>query len=925
MQKILRKRMFRDLKENRFRYLALGLLIILGMYIVISLVGAADTIIIETAETAKENRVEDGQFGVFVPLTEGEKSALEEEGMTLEEHFYMDYSLAEKEIRPKAGGSPESADAAEGFILRIFPQREKIDLVQVDSGRLPEKEGEILLERRFCEEQELHAGDKIKVGSLEFTVAGIGTAPDYESPLRSLSDSAVDSTQFGVGFVTAGDYEQMREVGGSISSEEYTYAYLLNDRMTDERLKEKLKGMEVSADDIDDVFFQEYWERTGGKTEGFRDALDELTDGAVRLSEGLAGLDKNSGRLNAASSDIFFSFLEESSESLAELGVPELTADHYEAVLQSLIEGSDNALMRMKLKSVLKQLQELQEFETGVKDYTGGVSEANEGAEELCVGSRELRDETKEFLDENVSVSLSKMTRFTPAGDNPRIGSAGNDKFVDKAAGLAAGVIVLILFAYVISVFTVHSIERESGVIGTLYAMGVKRKELLRHYLTLPVILTFTAGAIGTGLGYSSIGVSAQMSEPYGYFSIPRVDVVYEPYLLIYGLLLPPLAAALTNFLVIRKKLDQPVLAMLRGEQKKDRVHAIRLTGGFVRVFRIRQLLREMRTVVTVFFGMFISLLIVMLSLDCYAICSNIKKDNARDTRFAYMYTCKYPEEEVPEGGEEAAGVTMKKEVLGYNFDITLLGIHEKNPYFDAPVEEGEERVLISSALAQKYGIGEGDTLTLLDEEKDRYYAFHVDGVVTCSTGFFAFMDIGSMRELMGESADYYNIVFSDHALDIDSGRLYSALSKEEVEKRAAVFVEQMKEMVITLLVVSALIFAVVMYLMMKVMIDRSALSVSLFKVFGYRKQEIRRLFLDGNFFVVTLSALVGIPLAKAVMDLLFPFMVSNVACGINLRFPWQMYVGVFLSVLVLYVGINGILMGRVNKILPAEVLKNRE
>nr|WP_300825948.1 hypothetical protein [uncultured Schaedlerella sp.] len=81
MQKILRKRMLRELKENKFRYLALGLLIVLGMYMVIGLVGAADTVIIRTAETAKANRAEDGQFGVFVPLTEKEKSWLEERGL----------------------------------------------------------------------------------------------------------------------------------------------------------------------------------------------------------------------------------------------------------------------------------------------------------------------------------------------------------------------------------------------------------------------------------------------------------------------------------------------------------------------------------------------------------------------------------------------------------------------------------------------------------------------------------------------------------------------------------------------------------------------------------------------------------------------------------------------------------------------------
>ena len=193
------------------------------------------------------------------------------------------------------------------------------------------------------------------------------------------------------------------------------------------------------------------------------------------------------------------------------------------------------------------------------------------------------------------------------------------------------------------------------------------------------------------------------------------------------------------------------------------------------------------------------------------------------------------------------------------------------------------------------------------------------------SAGFFAFMDIDSMRELMGKNEDYYNIVFSDFELDIDSGRLYSTLSKDEVKKSSSVFVSQMTPMIVTLLAASVLIFAVVMYLMMKVMIDRSAMSISMLKVFGYRKKEIGKLYLNGNLLVVVLSAALGIPLSKAVMDRLYPYLVSNIACGLNLTFSWQMYTGIFAGILALYFVINRLLMFRVSKILPAEVLKNRE
>lgn len=186
-------------------------------------------------------------------------------------------------------------------------------------------------------------------------------------------------------------------------------------------------------------------------------------------------------------------------------------------------------------------------------------------------------------------------------------------------------------------------------------------------------------------------------------------------------------------------------------------------------------------------------------------------------------------------------------------------------------------------------------------------------------------MNLDSMRKLMGEGEDYYNIVFSDHALDIGSGRLYAATSREEIEKNSSVFVEQMMPMVSALTIVSALIFVVVMYLMMKVMIDRSAMSISLMKVFGYRKKEVRKLYLNGNLLVVAASALIGIPLSKVIMDSMYPYLVSNIACGINLTFSWQMYAGIFGAILILYFIINQILMRHVNKILPAEVLKNRE
>ena len=57
MNKVLSKRILRDLKENFMRYLALIVMIILCMYIIVSVVAAADTIIDGSTAAAEKNMV----------------------------------------------------------------------------------------------------------------------------------------------------------------------------------------------------------------------------------------------------------------------------------------------------------------------------------------------------------------------------------------------------------------------------------------------------------------------------------------------------------------------------------------------------------------------------------------------------------------------------------------------------------------------------------------------------------------------------------------------------------------------------------------------------------------------------------------------------------------------------------------------------
>ncbi len=134
-----------------------------------------------------------------------------------------------------------------------------------------------------------------------------------------------------------------------------------------------------------------------------------------------------------------------------------------------------------------------------------------------------------------------------------------------------------------------------------------------------------------------------------------------------------------------------------------------------------------------------------------------------------------------------------------------------------------------------------------------------------------------------------------------------------------------MTSLIVVLLSAGIIIFCVVMYLMLGVMIDRSAMGISLIKIFGYRPGEIRSLYLNGNLAVIAVGGLVTIPIAKFLMDKIYPSFIPNVACTMKLSFPWYMYLMLYCAVLIIYLVINRLLVHRINKISPAEILKNRE
>ena len=196
--------MLRDLRANIGRYASLTLLIVIGVFVVFSIVGSAEVVLIGTEERKAVNMVEDGSFTVFLPLDESDMAQLEQNGTRIEEKFSLDIN------------------AEDGTLLRMFRSRQDIDLIQLDCGRLAENMGEAVVEKGYAAAHGLKQGDSLSAAGRSFTITGIGSVPDYDQMLAKLSDTAVEHESFGLIFVTDEQYSDIRD-NTVQTAEEYTY------------------------------------------------------------------------------------------------------------------------------------------------------------------------------------------------------------------------------------------------------------------------------------------------------------------------------------------------------------------------------------------------------------------------------------------------------------------------------------------------------------------------------------------------------------------------------------------------------------------------------------------------------------------------------------------------------------------------------
>ena len=562
--------------------------------------------------------------------------------------------------------------------------------------------------------------------------------------------------------------------------------------------------------------------------------------------------------------------------------------------------------------------------------------------------------EEKEMADDFLEVLAAKadISGYLPGYLNQAIRFTGDDMGGDKAMVEVLLYILIAIMAFVFAVTTNNTIQKEAAVIGTLRASGYTRRELLLHYISLPILVTILAAVIGNILGYTVFkGIVADMY--YGSYSLPTYETRWNAEAFYLTTLVPFVIMAIINVVLIRGKLKISPLRFLRKDLGSTRrSKAVRLPNfKFFNRFRIRILIQNRASYLTLFIGIVFANILLLFGMMMSPLLSHYQEETINNMLAKYQYILSVPDElDVEENSllgmvqkllmpsletenENAEKFCMESlkmlpEKEGKDGEsITIYGIEPDSKYVEADFSGlSEKGVLLSDGFQQKYGIKTGDTISLKEPYGSKTYEFQVGGFYDYPGALAFFMPAENFRRLFGKKEAYFNGYFSDEELtDLDDDYVTTTITQDDLTKVSRQLDVSMGEMFQLFNVFSLILFALLIYLLTKLIIEKNASSISMVKILGYKNREIVSLYLVSTTWVVIFSVLASFFFATELIKDIYIFMMSEYSGWLTLYIEPSIYGKMFALGMLVYALVAVLQFRSIKKIPMDEALKNVE
>ena len=713
----LRKRIFRELRGEAGKYIVIFLLLAMTISLVSGFLVADGSMITAYNESFEKYNVEYGNFRVEKKLNKAQVKYISQVGITLYDNFYVEVPMDN------------------GTTVRVFQNRQQVNLPCLMSGSLPESADEIAIDRMYADNNRLAVGDRLTSGERSWIISGLIALPDYSALFQDNNDTMFDSIQFGVAIVSQEGFAAFDK-----DTLFYCYSWLYDTPPADETQEKDM------AEDV-------------------------------------------------------------------------MTTVNQEASLESFIPRY-----------------------------------------------------------------LNQAIRFT-----------GDDMGGDKAMIIMFLYIVIAIMAFVFSVTIGATITKEANVIGTLLASGYTKNELIRHYMTAPILVCLVSALIGNILGYTVMkNVCAAMY--YGSYSLTTYVTIWNGEAFLLTTVVPVLMMTVITWWTLRKKLSLSPLKFLRRDLRKNsraRVFPLPKALPFLARFQLRVIFQNLGSYAILFVGILFANLLLMFGLlfpsalqhyqdtmpdnmlskytTMLSVPANAVNEKRKLQSLIHMLEFQNDAQTEQPGAEKFSAYSLKTLPGKYKSEtVTLYGVEPDSAYIHGDFS-GKDTVLVSTAYREKFGVQVGDTVTLKEEYEDTTYSFTVTGEYDYAGAVALFLPRQTLNETFDLGKSYFCGYFSQEPIeDIDEKYIGNVLDVTAMTKVSRQLMRSMGGMMDLVNAFSVGLFFVLVYLLSKMIIEKNAVSISMVKILGYTRLEIFLLYVLPTTLVTVGFILLSLPIEGKIMDVLF-------------------------------------------------------
>lgn len=541
--------------------------------------------------------------------------------------------------------------------------------------------------------------------------------------------------------------------------------------------------------------------------------------------------------------------------------------------------------------------------------------------------NRENREIIKKLGDKGV------LTDFCAIGDNNRVNNLISKLELNINMSTYFMILSMVIVAFLFALVSVHTFEDECSFVGVLIATGYKKKTILRHYLTIPILVTLISTGIGLLLALAFV-YKIPTESVYAYYVVPKMLYTIDPVRMILMIGFPILAVILINLIVFGRKLNLTPLRLIRRDTKKEKrvknAHEMKKLG-FLNRFRVRTVIRSKGQYISLIIGVFLAGLLCMFGLGMRSSFDKYIETLPDSAVSEYQYVLKSPLPDpsvLPADVEKDTISTYETEYNGRMLPVNVLGICSDSKYLQNidVASLSKDEIIISDIMAAKLGIHTGDTIEISNKLTLHTWNAKVVKIVDFELGVYVFSSQETLNGYLGKTGDYYNTVFSDGEIqNIDDRFISTVVTKEKVADSAKQMKTLMASLIVMLTAVGIICYIIVMFMLTKMVIDKNALNISLLKVFGYRNKEVNKLYLSQTQWIIILSVILFLPLQYFLIGKIWPGMLNSMSGYFYFRVtPLVLGIIVVLGTATCLIT-NAIHVKHVRKIDMTEALKNRE